>query len=182
MVAGMRFPAMALAVLGIVACADDDHDRPLTVEYLTEAILVPSCAPAQCHSSFKQAEDLSFTTVDEARLGIISMVEGSLTSKTHGDPDNAQFYRVLVRTIDRMPFDQPLSNADIDLIRDFIEVGAPGAQCNPVNGDRQCLGDDVYTCGAAFNFGDLVEDCSTIPLSPGEVGRCFSGECVAVEQ
>lgn len=178
----MRYPAMALAILGIAACANDDHVRPATVEYLTEAVLIPSCAPAQCHSSFKQAEGLSFTTVDEARISINSMVDGSLVDVDEGNPDNALFYRVLVRTIDRMPFDQPMANADIELIREFIEIGAPNAQCNPANGELQCLSDKVYTCGADFNFADLVEDCSTIDLDPGQEGRCISGTCVAVDR
>ncbi|MDX2090100.1 MAG: hypothetical protein SFX73_19740 [Kofleriaceae bacterium] len=178
----MRYP-MALAVLGIAACAEEEYQRPRTVEYITEAILIPSCAAAQCHSDFKQAEGLSFTTVDVARQGIIDMVSGSLTTSGQdviGIPENAQFFQVLVRTVDRMPYDQPLANADIDLIREFIEIGAPHAQCRPSDGELQCLGEKVYTCNAEFNFGELVQDCAQLQPGVGFEYRCLSGACVEV--
>lgn len=172
----MRFIVIPLALLA--ACAEDDYQRPRTVEYLTDAILLPSCAAAECHSSFARKQGFSFSTVDEARVGITDMVAGAIDSPTHGTPDDSQFVQVLTRSVDRMPFDQALSNADQQLIRDFISIGAPGAQCNPDNGALQCLGTTkVVTCGADFNI-TLTEDCALRqPTMVGGMWACISGAC-----
>lgn len=184
MVAGMRSFAMAVAMLGLASCADDDYQRPRTVEYITEAILIPSCAVAQCHSSFKQADGYSFGTLEQARHGIVDMVSGAIVEVDRGIPDRATFVNVLERTVDRMPYDQPLANADIELIRNFILIGAPHAQCSPANGELQCLGDAVHTCDADFNYSMVaVEDCAGLPPpSASEEFRCIDGACVAVDR
>lgn len=171
----MRFIALpALAIL-VAACAEDDYERPPTVEYITEAILIPSCAAAQCHSTFAQAEGFSFSTVEESRDAILDLVSGAVDDVDAGTAENAKLYQVLVKRVDRMPYDQPLANADIALIREFIEIGAPHAQCRPSDGAQQCLGDKVYTCGAGFDFETLVEDCEQRIASPGMEWRCFPG-------
>ncbi|HVK88598.1 MAG TPA: hypothetical protein VM513_30980 [Kofleriaceae bacterium] len=176
----MRFILLPALAISVAACAKDD-DTPPSVEYLTEAILIPSCAPAQCHSTFAQAEDLSFSTIEESRDAIIDLVAGAVDETDAGTPENAQLYQVLVRTVDRMPFDQPLPNADIALIREFIKGGAQHAQCRPSDGARQCLGDQVATCGDDFNFQPPFEDCKARIASPGMQWRCISAECVEIE-
>lgn len=179
MVAAMR--ALPMAMLVLVACAEDDARRPRTVEYLTETILIPSCAPAQCHSTFTQADGFSFSTVEEARAAITDFVAGSLVEVDRGIPSRAMLVNVLERTVDRMPYDQPLANADIDVIREFIAIGAPGAQCNPAYGAQQCLVNKLYTCGDDFNYQDLVEDCALrAPTVAGGVWRCISTACFEV--
>jgi hypothetical protein len=178
----MRFIALpALAIL-VAACAEDDYERPPTVEYITEAILIPSCAPAQCHSTFAQAEGFSFSTVDESRHAVIDLVAGAVEDFNVGTAENAELYQVLVRRVDRMPFDQPLANADIALIREFIERGAQHAQCRPSDGAQQCLGDKIATCGDDFNFQQpAIEDCKARIAQPGMEWRCIAAECVEVE-
>jgi len=172
----MRFIVIPLALLA--ACASDDYQRPRTVEYLTDAVLVPSCAAAQCHSSFARKDGYSFSTVDEARDSIVDMVAGAIDAPDHGDPDDALFVQVLTRTVKRMPYDQALPDGDQELIRDFIAIGAPGAQCNPDNGETQCLGlDKLITCGDDYNF-TVVEDCTLRPpTDPGNVWKCVANAC-----
>lgn len=176
----MRFMLIPLALLA--ACATDDYRRPHTVEYITDAILIPSCAAAQCHSSFARKDGFSFSTVEESRDGITDMVAGAIDAPDHGNPDRAQFVIVLNRAVKRMPYDQALSNGDQQLIREFIEDGAPGAQCNPADGETQCLGlDKVITCGDDYNL-TIVEDCTLrAPTAPGNVWKCVANACEEFE-
>jgi len=123
--------AFVLAALASGACGGED-DRPATLEYITSAILAPSCAAAQCHSEFVQAEGLDFSSVAAARrtitdYGLISQDETGAT----GDPDASLLFLVLVSPggdgfVPRMPWDRPMPNADIALIQRWIEDGAAG--------------------------------------------------------
>jgi hypothetical protein len=109
-----------VAVVALAACSQTDNDRPLTVEYLTAAILQPSCAQYVCHSSFVRAKGYAFDTVEEARKSLAMIVVA-------GDTDSF-LLQVLTRTVKRMPYDSPLPNKDIDLIQEWIMAGAPGLQ------------------------------------------------------
>src|SRR5262245_7099027 len=51
---------------GLAACAQTENDRPATLQYITEAILQPSCGQYTCHSSFRRAKDFAFDTVEAA--------------------------------------------------------------------------------------------------------------------
>ncbi len=123
--------AVVLAALSVGACGGED-DRPATLEYITAAILVPSCAAAQCHSAFTQAEGFDFSSVAAARKtiidnGLINQDESGAT----GDPDASLLFLVLISPggdgfASRMPWDRPMPNADIALIQRWIEDGAPG--------------------------------------------------------
>lgn len=161
----------ALAI-GLVACGTDDDQRPRTTEYITAAILAPNCGNAQCHSQFRQAEGYVFDTVENARPHLVDMV-GGITIGTDGLPEgdvsSSLLYSVLTREVDRMPYDQPLPEQDIELIQRWIQVGAPGSQCDPndFNG-RTCVGLDVYECTADYNLGELVQECGAQTCSQGK--------------
>jgi hypothetical protein len=119
-----------LAALG--ACGTTD-DRPQTLQFITEAILVPNCAQAECHSSFVKQDSYVFDTVEHAQTSL-----AVLPAITPGDPTASYLMFALggvemadgTRSTDnfgnRMPYDQPLSNADIYLIGKWIENGADG--------------------------------------------------------
>lgn len=114
------------ALLALGACGELEDDRPPTLEYVTEAILAPNCGNAQCHSSFRRAEDYAFDTVDEARDSINTYV-----LVVGGEPDSSLLYQVLVSpggdgNVPRMPWDQPMPDRDVELIRRWIERGAQG--------------------------------------------------------
>lgn len=120
-----------LAVAGALvasACGTTVDDRPLTLEYVTTTVLAPSCGNAQCHSSFRRAEDYAFDTVEATRATL-----ESYTLVIPGEPESSLLFQVLISTggdgpgvLPRMPYDQPLPNADIALIERWIQVGAPG--------------------------------------------------------
>jgi hypothetical protein len=116
-------PAMYRLVLAAVvasaACTQTDNDRPATLEYITHAILQPSCGQYTCHSSFRRAKGYAFDTIEVARASLGPIVNIS-------DPEASFLYTVLTRTVKRMPYDAPLPQKDIDLILAWIEDGAPG--------------------------------------------------------
>lgn len=117
---------LVVAALALGACGTANDDRPATLEYITVAILQPSCGNAQCHSSFRRAEDYAFDTVEEARDSILTY---SLV--VNKDPDSSLLYQVLLSpggegNVPRMPYDQPLSDIDVALIHDWILADAPG--------------------------------------------------------
>lgn len=112
-----------VAAVALTACDQTDNDRPATLEYITEAILQPSCSQATCHSSYRRENDYVFDTVDEARK---SITKHSLVSP--GDSGGSLLYGVLVRSVKRMPYDSPLADKDIALIQKWIDDGAPGLE------------------------------------------------------
>lgn len=168
----------------VAACGTTTDDRPRTIDYVTEAILAPTCGAANCHSSFAQQGGDVFDTVEAARRslvvnGLISFdsvtIDGVPMGYDPADPDNSQLIIWLTQTdpfnrgIGRMPFDAPMPNADVNLLKLYIKEGAPGAQCNPdTNGGKACNNHTVFTCTKDWTFGDQVTVC------PGD---CIGGEC-----
>lgn len=119
-------PSLVVAALALGACGTTNDDRPATLEYVTVAILQPSCGNAQCHSSFRREEDYAFDTVDEARDSI-----NTYSLVVAGEPESSLLYQVLISpggegNLPRMPYDQPLSDIDVALIYDWILAGGPG--------------------------------------------------------
>ena len=111
-----------LAVLmALASCGTTDDDRPQTLENITMTILAPSCGNAQCHSSFRQEAGYAFDTVEASEE---SIEDGGLVNP--GDAEGSLLHLVLVRTLDRMPYDQPLAKPDIALIKAWIDNGADG--------------------------------------------------------
>jgi hypothetical protein len=107
------------AVVASAACTQTDNDRPATLEYITHAILQPSCGQYTCHSSFRRAKSYAFDTIEAARVSLGPIVNVN-------EPEASFLYVVLTRTVKRMPYDAPLPQKDIDLILTWIEDGAPG--------------------------------------------------------
>ena len=158
---------MFRALLGVAllaGCAEPD-ERPLTVEYAPEAIFAPACGNAQCHSSFRQAEGFALDTVEAVKREMLSLAPIGLGTAPGGqpiftaDPDQTQLIDVLTRAVDRMPYDQPLPENDIDYLRRFIEHGAPGAQCLPEL-ETACIDEYLFECKPDANYGRFLEDCS----------------------
>jgi hypothetical protein len=110
-----------VAVVAAAACTQTDNNRPPTLEYITLAILQPSCAQHVCHSSYRMEKGLAFDTVELSRMSLAGIV-------TPGAPDSSLLYSVLTRTVLRMPYDAPLPQKDIDLIATWIANGAPGLE------------------------------------------------------
>jgi len=132
----MVSPAMRLLIVGftlhlLIGCTETD-DRPQTLAYITETILAPNCASAQCHSDLKRQNGYVFDTVAHAQE---SLADRDM-SRTYGGPiiipgDTSMSYLLQVISKqdnlgNRMPIDQPLDNKDNDLIGSWIRNGAVG--------------------------------------------------------
>jgi|SRR6187402_1184229 len=164
-----------LPVIALAACGTENDQRPRSVQYITEAILAPNCGNAQCHSSFRNVEGLAFDTVEEAQRSLVGLVGGITLNdrdEPQGDGASSRLYIALTRTVDRMPYDQPLPDPDIELIERWIDFGAPGAQCNPVtDGAMICVGRKVVECRPTFDLGAVVVDCAR------DGKGCSAGAC-----
>lgn len=166
--------AVAIALAG---CASTD-DRPQTLEYITMSILAPNCGTAACHSTFKQEQGYVFDTVSEARRTIIgkSLVE---LPDDRAMPEQSRLIQVIEIGFPsvlfpgsgniRMPYDKPMPNEDVVLMKNWIKAGADGAQCIPEEGD-QCAGNNVVACEPNGNLGIVPkETCAT---------TCQNGVCL----
>jgi hypothetical protein len=163
-----------LTAIALAGCGTQNDQRPRTVEYITQAILAPSCGNAQCHSSFRNADGYAFDTVENAQQSLMGLV-GAITlddrNEPLGDASSSRIIEVLTRTIDRMPYDQPLPDADIELIGRWIDFGAPGAQCDPRSGAQVCVGKKVVECRPSFSYGAVIQDCAATSQN------CAAGAC-----
>src|SRR5262245_26013228 len=105
---------VAASALLASACGTAD-DRPATLEFITNTILAPSCATAQCHSQFRQQVGDIFDTLETARRSIVVNFLVRYPDQTD-DPDSSRLILTLTVGADstlgngkvRMPFDAPM--------------------------------------------------------------------------
>jgi len=145
------------------------------MDYVAEAILAPTCGEAQCHAAFSANRGDIFDSVDASRRSIHRNGLAVISDKTA--PDQAAL--ILWVTvgfqaqlgIGRMPYDAPMPNADIALLKKWIGLGVPGGQCVPEDHNgKECNGLDVVACDPDGNFGAVQMTCT-----PPQV--CTNGEC-----
>jgi hypothetical protein len=120
----MRYAPALLLLLAAAGCGVETDDRPVSFTYIHEAILVPSCATAACHSSQNQRENLDLGDRDSAyRLfneGVGDHTASAIFQTIGGDSQPVvQPYA----EAGRMPLDSPLPDADIQLIGTWIDQG-----------------------------------------------------------
>jgi len=186
----LRLVSLAALVAG--ACGTATDDRPATLEYITDTILAPSCAAAQCHSAFKRQVGDAFDTVASTRHSIVANL---LVSYPGDVADPASSYLIQTITVGsqsildpslgnvRMPYDSAMPDADVKLLERWIADGLPGAQCEPSASQRTCVVQSVagkrvygiYACNSDGNVGDLVMTCPQNPTTPTEQLTCLSG-------
>lgn len=164
---------MRLVLLALVAaCGSETDDRPATLQFITENILKPACANAECHSSFKNEQRYSFSTVDDARRTF--QQDPGLSDLDNINTDQQALILNLTQeteTAPRMPYDQPLPNADIALISAWLDSGLPGI-CSPGK-TTACAGEKtVLPCsGDAYDLAHLVKT-----TCDGDT-KCVDGAC-----
>lgn len=107
-------------VMGVAACAGDPADRPATWSYLHPAIIAPSCATSSCHSALVETAGIALDDREDSYTHLIE-----LQFVVPGDPTSALIPLLEGDERPRMPPDAPLPQADIDLVRIWIENGAP---------------------------------------------------------
>jgi hypothetical protein len=112
----------------LAGCGTADT-RPATFDEITIAILVPYCGRAACHSTATKAHNLAFDTLDATRAALMT-TQGrrGMNQKmvVPMDPDHSRLVTVLSDPNRVMPPDVPLPDADIALIREWIQNGAEG--------------------------------------------------------
>ena len=115
------------------ACATRD-DRPETLAYVTETVLAPSCALAECHSAMTRELGYSFDTPTLAQAALDGTDATPLIGPCSAVPCPAtgrDSYLIKVITDQdiyghRMPYDSAMPQEDIQLIVDWIRDGAVG--------------------------------------------------------
>jgi hypothetical protein len=111
---------LVLAMLaGGLACVGDPSERPATWSYLHTAVVAPNCATSSCHSALVETAGIALDDRDAAYERLIE-----LQFVVPGDPTSALIPLLEGDERSRMPPDAPLPQADIDLIRIWIESGA----------------------------------------------------------
>jgi len=175
------------------ACGNATDDRPPALAYITETILAPSCATAQCHSAFKRQVGDVFDTPASARRTIVA---NQLVVYPDDVADPAHSYLITSLTVGnpsrldpgagnvRMPYDAPMPDADIKLIEAWIRDGVPGAQCEPNAQGRGCSvttvpgqAEPVYKVVECVD-GNVGADVTTCPA--GQICDFYTGngQCV----
>ena len=176
------------------ACGTTD-DRPRTLSYITETVLAPTCASAECHSAFKREVGDQFDTVEATRVSIVA--NGLVAYPDIGDTVTpADSLLIQTMTIGfqsrygngmvRMPYDAPMPDADIALISAWISEGAKGAQCVANDAGQGCLITHdgpatnrfryhVVECSADGNRGKVVQDCTGNQICDYYTGN---GQCL----
>jgi hypothetical protein len=140
-----RCVSIALAVT-VAACGSIDDNRPPDGQYITAAILAPTCGAAECHSTFAQEGPVGNGYVFDTLVGMRkTIVENGLVVLDSNQfdpsaPEGSALIAWLTKTdplnlgIGRMPFDAPMPNEDIHLIekwiRGTVKETIDGAPCS----------------------------------------------------
>ncbi len=172
---------LAYLALLVPACTMGTDNRPKTVQYITEAILAPTCGAAECHSTFGANDHDIFDTVLGVRTSLIrnSLVELDSVKNDRDNPGDANLI-IWVTQIDpfglgigRMPYDHPMAFQDVELLENWIKDGARGAQCDPsADGGMACDNNTVVVCDSDWNFSTPVTDCAA------QGKACANGGCL----
>jgi len=164
------------------ACGSATDDRPPTLDYITETILAPTCANAECHSAFKREVGDQFDTPEAARQSIVANGLVHFPDDTKDDASVASSFLIRTLTVGspsilspgsgnvRMPYDAPMPDTDIALIKAWIRAGAHGAQCLANAQGRGCQVEDVagttvFRVVACVDgeAGVVIQTCPTKP-------------------
>ena len=108
----LRATLLAVVLATAAGCGAEPDDRPVSFTYIHQAIIVPNCTTSNCHSELTQIVGWNLEDRDEAY-----------------DALSDSLLDVVIRGLDpmkpRMPPDQPLPQADIDLIIAWVLAGRP---------------------------------------------------------
>jgi len=114
-----RLAAVA-AFLFAAGCGSATDDRPHNWSFISATITEPSCATVNCHSEFTQRAGLNLSARD---VGFYTLVNGFYVIP-HNSGDSSLISVLNASGSLRMPPDNPLPIADIQLIQKWIDAGA----------------------------------------------------------
>lgn len=109
----------SLTWLLLVGACEHPSDRPVEWETIHAAIIVPSCATSSCHSSLSRTAGIN---LEEAEQSYEFLLEKGFV--VAGNASSPLLFLLEGDERSLMPPDAPLPNADINLIRSWIELGA----------------------------------------------------------
>jgi hypothetical protein len=118
--------ALGLGALLAGAGCNDTDERPATWSFISATIIQPNCATSRCHSEGSNVADLKLDTAKSGYESLAGYVLGG-----EADPDATGLMVRLnggypgIDDVQRMPIDEPLPQADVELIRKWIAAGAP---------------------------------------------------------
>jgi hypothetical protein len=117
-----------LLVACLAAACGGEDDRPAVWSFIAPAIIQPNCATARCHSKWTSTAGLRFDAIDDSYTYLVGggTAAGSQNFVVPFQPqDSKLMYLLRGEETRRMPPDQPLPDADIELIEAWILAGAP---------------------------------------------------------
>ncbi len=150
--------------MGLGAGCGTEDNRPAEWSFIAPVIMAPNCATASCHSSGAAVSGLDFSTPDR---GYESLVDLDVTSfrdpempkkftrplVTPCRPDQSRIINMMkARGAQRMPPDRPMSQADIELVEQWIR---DGARKNPDDKDPCLVPANVVPANMAGMGGTL---------------------------
>jgi hypothetical protein len=122
--------AVVAAALSIVVsgCNGTSDDRPATWSFISATIMEPSCATVNCHSAITHQGGVDLSARE---IGYQTLVVNSVGQTYYVYPGYPQ-YSPIVNLMNaegstRMPPDNPLPQADIQLIEDWIKAPSNAA-------------------------------------------------------
>jgi hypothetical protein len=139
----MRSRTLLIVLLFLTACGElstptdpggggnEPIDPNATFTRVQSEVFTPTCAVIGCHHPVGQQSQLVLSTGNAYGnlVGVTSVENPALKRIAPGDPANSYLYRKITGagiTGDRMPqAGPPLSEANLNLIRDWIRRGAP---------------------------------------------------------
>ena len=161
------WPALLAALSAICACGSSVDDRPRDAQYITDLILAPQCGGAECHSTFVQSNDVVLDTYEGMRATMVHFPLISFDSDDYdpADPKDSALITWVTQIdpfnlgIGRMPLDESMPNADVDLLEAWIT--------GPVS-----KVDDDASCEPGVTACPQLSDSCVVPDGQS-TGECF---------
>jgi hypothetical protein len=106
--------------LGLVAGCGGADNRPPRWSFIAPTIIEPSCATASCHAAVAQRAGVALDPPDTAYQTLVGR-----SFVIPGHPEESELVALLrAQGSQRMPPDFPLPEVDIELIEQWITMGA----------------------------------------------------------
>ncbi|CAN5863004.1 hypothetical protein BH11MYX3_BH11MYX3_24520 [soil metagenome] len=106
-----RLATLVLAA-GLAGCGTTPDERPVTFEVVTLSVLAPTCGQVQCHSTSTHIQGYGFDTLAASRDSLRST------------GDRKKIWEQIEGG--EMPPDAPMADEDKDLVKAWLDAGAPG--------------------------------------------------------
>ncbi|HVV49309.1 MAG TPA: hypothetical protein VHO06_06610 [Polyangia bacterium] len=111
--------------LSAAGCGSADDQRPQTWSFISATIIEPSCATVNCHSKITHQGGVDLSSAAAGYAALVSNPSGPTFYVYPSYPQYSSLVTLLNATgSTRMPPDNPLPQADIQLIENWISSGA----------------------------------------------------------